>query len=606
MAVITLLFFLSISIFLSHLVIERKNVFFVFRAIGLISVILVVSSFYMGFLRIPINPFSFSVLITAICCAIILIRKEKTKRSLAEVIKAKTVFDKKRILLCIIIIAISLLSSWDYFGTDFKAPQFVGVDPAVHFMMGKYVSSHDQLLFFNRDILFHNIDTYPFGSSIILASFQKLLPFVSATSIFTIVNILFYILIGCYFILVTLKYHKIRSRMLLFLYVILMQLGFFFTLLIMGFWSQAVGLFLLIFFVDIYSPKKFSFSYLLLYAGTIVAILFTYIYWLPIAMLFLAFRHMSKKYLTRYFLTRLFLVLFMSAILASPYMVSLIRFHLLSYASSDGGTYKVFALNFIPLAIFIIYGIFFLLQDWKKKPKNFSSFFIASMIYFIILYIAYANNLASAYTFAKIFYLFGPIIYFLSILSLDTLFEKIEKPANSILISATSLIVMTVILYPFANKSHPPLGNISFEPNFWSLEGQVFDIYYSNAKMIRYDARYSAHRRLAGDNFWFIADVPSHIPPEYRANRTMVIADSEMSLWFYALTDIWPRTLVDNNDSVSSLAPYDRWKIQRLSPILILLDTQVTRQWKKENGFNIADYDILYREKNNYLLRLKN
>lgn len=624
--------FILLSALISLLLIKNRGVFFVFRAIGIILSLIAVGSFVLNYFNIKLYLQNYLIFFAGILLAVYLfdyLKHNKISSPVDEIKKFK--FEKHISILVVISFAVSVFISFLYFENKFDIPRYMSIDASYHFLLGKYVNENNQLLFFNKDLYFKDPINYPFGTSIITSLFSSLLFFIPYVKTYNLLNIFFYAAVTAYFFLVAYQKIKLRTKTAVFLFIFLNCLGFFFNLMAFGFFSQLVGLFLLIFFIDLYPEIKNTTSGSVLAGIILSALFFTYIYWFPVAILFMLLKNIDAKNIKNYVLNKKnILNLSASAltflVIAAPYLIALYNFNVLGFISDNGGTYKTFFLNFFMLAPFMVLGLFDLTRSWAKENNSVAAFFISGFFFSFILYILYLSGVASQYALAKSYYLLGPILYYAGAIGIESVFLKLKStdkdgPDNKSFwyglknekfpyifgITLISIIALVILIPFFKNDDKFDLKNSpSLKMNTWKLNGNIFDVFYFNSQLIRKNSEKTNRIKLSQRHLLFFSNVRKHMPSD-DLTKTMVIANPDYSLWFYAMTWVWPRTSIDGSESIwRKLPDYNTWLAQRSSDTLILLDTPETREWIKDSAFNFDNFEVLYKEGKNYILRLKN
>lgn len=598
------LVFLVSSFIFSRVIFSKGNfVFFFLRSLGILASVMVVFSLYFSYLSVPLNLYSFSVLFLFLSFLLARLSPEKASFSFRKIFSLEgfCFCDLKTFLF---VLAVSLGLSLSYFEFSFHLPKFISVDASVHHYMGKYVLENERLIFTARDLFIKDTDTYPFGTSVVTAVFSRFIPFSSHLEKFQLFNLLLLCLLNAYFLLFIKKYFPFKSKFLFLSLLILIIFGFFFNMMIMGFASQLLGLYLLLFLVDVYkSLDKYGSGLKNIFSAVVLsAILFTYIYWLPIALLFIFFDLVKN-------IRKVFPAFIIFAALSSPFIFSLCQVNILKFAGSDGLTYKIFLLNFILFIPFILSGFHCLVKELPRR--NSGHFFIfSSLTYFLILAALYfTTNSIADYTFAKSFYLIGPLLYFLALYALDKTYAKLPPAHRAILKFSLAVLLVFFVFLPLAKKreNFSEKRKTSLEMDFGGTNGRILDIFYFNAKSIKNSTKEGAKLNLNQKKKNFIENFSAYLGEKNKPQNIAVVADPDTSLWFYSLSWVWPREKIDGSFSVweNGLFDYEKWKKQRKTPYLIILDTKASQEWKERNRFNTDEYTTIYEEGNNYLLKAK-
>jgi hypothetical protein len=387
---------------------------------------------------------------------------------------------------------------------------------------------------------------------------------------------------------------------------------------------------MLIFFLDLYPELKKSLVGKFILILIAYVILLCYIFWIPVLALTLLlgwlnifFQSKNKK---RY-------LLYLVPLLLAGGLIAYRYRSLMTVAIDEGETYRPFVSNFLLFAPFFAYGLYLSYKKWKTDNDLAANWVFASLLFSFLLFVAYVSGYASSYTFAKSFYLIGPIIYFLSFYSIGFFLQK-KKKSLSIPISAVilALVLASIVL---------PLGAAYITPvkleNLQTLETKLD---YSQSKKSMFDFRlrpmdifyFNTQIAMKLDSnlmetfpFWdedkiqFIKGLEKHLPKDYtnkygynhNINRAltqmMIVSDFKSSKWFVSLTGIWNIAAADPAVLADKVFDLDQWKANHENPYLIILDTQTATKWLwlNQDKFKMQDFKVIYKEGNNYFLKLR-
>lgn len=599
---ISVFILLSLFIYLNLFNTEENGLTFILKFLCFISVLLILFGFYFGLFNISLSSWHYNSTLLLLSILIGIINKKTLKKMSPRKFKLKI---NSSIVLLITVITSALLSIV-YFKYNFDSPQFISIDGSVHFLLGKFINENNQLLFWKRTLYFRDPETYPFGTSIITSLFSRTLPFINYLKSFQILNAIIFTGLNLYFISLSLQREAISKILIFSLYIPLIIFGFFYNMMAMGFMPQMLGLLLLLFLVDIYDGLIQKWLGVIFISITLTVIFFTYIYWLPVALLFLVFKNYDLLKKTKDEKIKFISLLAISLLLSLIYATSLYEFQILNFASSDGGTYKIFLLNFVIFIPFICSAIPKIISSLKDKKDSWSSLILSSLLYFTILQVIYAFGKVSQYTLMKSVYLIGPILYYLFVFGLSLITKEITNKKKTLLTAPLILILSLTIYFSFFNVDKS--FNLSTAPSFfinnWTLNGRILDIFYLNGQTTNNPSPDSHKYNLSDEQIDFARKIKKHIPKDFKSNNIMVVASPDESLWFYAMTWIWPRVRINGKDSIWDPISYHDWLIQHESPLLVLFDTKSTKKWMISNDFILDDYTILYQEGENYLLKL--
>jgi len=629
------IYFFIVLIIIGISTIKDRGVLFFPRTIGVVLSFIVITSFPLSYFKIKLVLSNYLLVLTAITCLMYAFYCFRNKKIISPVNELKKIkFEKKNTIIALLFLIIPVMISLIYFG-DLGKPRYLSLDAAYHFMLGKYINENHQLLIFNKDLYFKDPIVYPFGASVITSFISSLFSSVSYMKIYQFLNMLFFALVCAYFTLLSQKKLPFKTKTGILLFLVLNCFGFFFNLMAFGFFAQLVGLFFLLLFVDLYPEIRNTITGSIFSGIILSALFFTYIYWVPIAVLFILMynfnlENIKKSIADKKLLLNLLIVGLTFIAISTPYIITLYNFRFLRFISNNGGTYKTFFLNFALLTPFIIAGGFITIKNWIKENNPISAFFLSSAVFFFVLYILYAVfGIASQYSLAKSYYLFGPILYYISVIGIESIFLKIKsdtrisikiedphdinknrefniKKIGYIFTAIIAFIIILITLSPLIindsfNINKSPLT----EMRTWGLNGRFFDIFYLNSKLIKENDLNTNRIKISTNQLFFFKHAAKHI--SNNTTKVMVIANPDYSFWFYAMTWIWPRTAIDGSESIwKKLPEYNVWLTQREGNILILLDTPETKEWVIKNNFNFDNYETIYRKGQNYILKLKN
>jgi len=407
--------------------------------------------------------------------------------------------------------------------------------------------------------------------------------------------------------------------------------GFFYNLFIMGFFPQMTGLLFLLLFFDLYATLEKKWPGILLLSSVALAILLSYVYWFPLIIIFLfldylnhtihsgKFWHVAKKTL---FIGAIFLVIVLAKYKALS-MVALV----------EGETYKVILSNFVLLLPLFLYGIYLSLKSTLHDTYKGTLIFFSSLIFSTLLGISYALEKTSSYTFLKSIYLTGALIFYVSLYALDILLGKFKSSmVRGLLAFSFAIFSFAFLLSPlYTGKSDSKKlndmqkletqMNSSFEKaSIWDIRKKPFDIFFFNFEI-------SLHRNsplleslnfVNKDEIVFLRGLPKYLPdgiresnPSYgvisKGGTLNIVANRKNTYWFFVLTGIWNPSADDHEFFDDKGVDYGDWLKNHKQPYLIILDSQTARKWLwlNQGKFKWEDFDIIYQNGQNYLLKLK-
>ncbi|MBN1617758.1 hypothetical protein JW887_00240 [Candidatus Dojkabacteria bacterium] len=603
---ITLLIF---GYFISSQILERNKVF---RFLAIVFSLYVFFTFWFNFLGICVDFLFFVMIISfydVVVSVIVLLKNSFDLNKILKLLIKSNLqefnfgFDKFLLILVILSLLVSLL----YFGSSHFGPQFESLDASLHYLLGRRFYEEGFIQYFSKSIFFPeatNIYSYPFGHTVLLSLFFHVFPSMDQIATFNIFHIFFFVLINSYFFSVVQRFLKFKNKLVLLIFILMQTLGFFFNLMIMGFTSQLVGLFFLLAAIDVYSSKKFR-SHILGVAilGLLVSsITTTYFYWLAIFGIFLLIDNLKsvlalgiKKYLNnnwKFILS----ILFFSVIFSLHYLLVIFKSSMIASAKSDGSSYKIFLSNFI-LFLPLIINYFVSELRFVKKQNKFQSLILAVSVFVCVLGFFYVLNFIEPYTFSKSFYLFFPLIYAISLKEL----EKIRDSLNKIIYFSIIGILLIFVLLPFFETDPTYTQANSLQLKFDDLNVKVFEIFHHNAQMT---VNPNVHPVNASAQKIEFAQSFQHKKHNGKSlDKIVVVGNDSESLWFYSLSDVFPRDKSNNYSvSIPPSPDYNAWISGRESDYLIFIDNKGKLDWARDNNFDISEFKVVYKVGDNYLL----
>ncbi len=446
-----------------------------------------------------------------------------------------------------------------------------------------------------------------------------------------IFNALFYALVSIYFLLLLRRKAGFSALVVFAFAFFIVALGTFFDLMVNSFSTQLFGLFLLIFFVDMFDEffegKVSFFVPMFALTGVIIA----YLYWVPVALLFVMLRSFEIlrnifKKSARLEYRKIFSIVgmvFGSGILSIGYIIALAKFNMLSHSVDDGGF--SFASQFLADTIIILpfaLAMFcrFLKRKFFLKEQSFlGDFALAMLIYSLLLFFGRAKGFVSNYAAMKSLYLAIPLIWALGI----SFF--IEKDVLSWLkISWQSILGKNRATFYYKQMFSRNFLLLSF---FWivfvgifkfrtDLQPEILPIINKNISLLSSGKKNASG--LTHEQMVLLDKIKKDYPWTLDNKQIVVIAPPGTCLWVYAYAGLWPRTtslVIDGNTHLESYAPmglysagivdYPYWLSRDKNHYMVYFDSRESSNWAKKVGFNLDDYNVLLDSGGNKLLRLK-
>ncbi len=574
--------------------------------------LLIIASFPLSWLTIPLSLFTYSALLIVCSLTIVLIYR-RLGISLEIMMPSPFVIDDmKKWGLGIALIA--LIIGVVYLRGKFMLPQYFTLDSAVHYMMADHVLREDSLLFFDRNIYFPDspgMSDYPFGNSVVIVLISRLLFLVPFDAVFNLYGVLLFSSISGYFGYLAIRDLRIKhftSRLLL---SVLTLFGFFFSLLSFGFSSQMVGLLFLLGFYDVLH-ETMNMQKIVVAGILLAAILFSYFYWVPpaILLLLLCFAkeiqvHEMVKSIRKG--SKLLLAFIPTIILGIPFALVHIEGNTAQAAAADGTAYKVLALNFIIFVPFMLLWILLRKNFSVKNLTRIDIFVISGVVYTFILYILYRFDFLSSYSLAKSYPLTGTLLYAVSVAGIDRVSELIRGRAKYIISSSyLGILLFVFLMSPIQTNSQclqaAPVP--TFDMNTLGLDGRFMDMYGLHWRMLT-DER--IHRLNYDETLLEFFNKSSEYFEENGIEKVSVVADYDTALWFYAKTRVWPRSLPGESQKLFTpgYVSYQQWKENDESGFLVILNYDRNLSWIESNEFDRQSFDVIIQEGNNYLYEEK-
>jgi hypothetical protein len=599
---------------------RKKDAFFVFRCFGLIVLVSVLTYTIIQLFKVPNNIWYYSAFMFA-AAGIIGAIKYKKEKTFDFIYLKKEDVDWKSLMKLLPLFLFIWTVSLAYYRGNLSLPRYTSIDAPLHFLNIRLITeSLDRLsdavfasyFTFQKLFLYKSIET-----GIVLKNFQ-------------IYNIALYSFLSLYFWYLIRKTFEIKNIILSLSAFLLITLGFFFNLFITGFLTQSIGFFMLLFFLDLYPQISKNWGGKFVLALIAYTILLCYIFWIPVLALTLAFGWLNiflkSKNKKRY------LLYLIPLLLAGGFIVFQYR-SLMNVAIDEGETYRPFVSNFLLFTPFFAYGLYLSYRKWRADNDLVTNWIFASLLFSLLLFVAYASGYASSYTFAKSFYLIGPIIYFLSFYSIGFFLQKRKLPLSVPISAAILALVLAPIVLPLAAAYATPvnLENIQTleakldysqsKKSMFDIRLKPMDIFYFNTQIaVKLDFNLmETFPYWSEDKIKFLNGLEKHLPKEYadkygydhNVNRAltqmMIVSDFKSSKWFVSLTGIWNIAAADPAVLADKVFDLDQWKANHENPYLIILDGQTANKWLwlNQDKFKMRDFKVLYKQGNNYFLKLK-
>lgn len=621
-----------------------KNPIAIFRSLGFIISFLIVLTFNVNWiLNKPISLNLASVaLLSLVLISSLIKRFSKWKNFDFEKEEENKSFFKGWVFLVAALI-FSFLISYSYFGKDLGTPRYTTPDSGGHYLYDSQTAVSGLMPLFMPNQIYpasgfnpvfeHHHDTHFPGASVAFFILHQLFGSISMVVMLQIFNILLFAGSSLYFFLILLKHNILKSFPALSIIFVVIFLGSFFELLSTSYLNQSFGLFMLLFFVDSFGMAKSKRASIIFPIFAAAGVIISYFYWFPVAVVF-AFAtgldHLKKIYETKfkfrenkeaYRLT----VVFLAAILLSVgYIIITIKINTVSH-STDGS----FSLpgSFLPSVIFILpFALVNLYSLLKKKLEDKETnllfdFSAAILIYSLMLLLLLFAKKASGYTLSKSYCLAVPLVWLLGIQWIEMnitkifnvdFFSKVKYFAkenfqmhNYSVVKSIVLVVIMMFIFKDANLGFFPFKGIKIIPVVSDESDMIMN--YSDRSI-----------NISRDQLKFLDKLKSDYRSFISDGRILVVASPETSLWVFAYSGIWPRSLsllpIDaKNKGIyaptsfysKDVADYNQWLLNDKNHVLIFFNTPSSQTWIKHSGFDMQNYNKLFEVGDNFLLQLK-
>lgn len=614
MEIISSLLFIFASLLFALVSFEHKSLFF-FRWVGVIVSAFVIFMFNENWIfgaSINLSFFSFLLLI-----AVLLIKQKQKinlKERFGEILKIKW----RRLLVNVSVLLILFLSAFFYFKGNLNEPRYITADAGTHFLYMNGTAKTGILPMFrpseiypasgNNEVFKDHHKMYFPGPAAGFYLLSKVSNFINPVVLFQLFNALFYVLVAGYLYFLFSDKLKLGFKVLLLL---TLAFGPLFNLVTNSFTSQMFGLFLLVFFVDVFWKFYFQKGIIILPVLALAAVVLSYFYWLPVALIFALvmmlkdIRKYNHELLIKY--SKIFGIFVAALLLASGFIISTLEVNTISHAGDDGGFpfYKEFIKEWIVVIPIAILNLFLLLRDRKQEKTSLLGLFsVAAISYTLLLAVGYAFKIVSNYTFMKSFFLSVPLVWILG-------WDFLNSHFNLSAIKKWSLInfqTKTVVAYWLITTLL-----ISF---MLSKQAEIFPLEQNNLALAAGGSR-SANITTA--QLGLLKFIKEQQSDKLSDGRILVIAPYDTALWVFAYSGIWPRTmsLIGEGESANgayspmsifspNIANYYRWLKNDKDHYLVMFDKSDSKQWVEEVGFNERNYQDLASVGDNHFLKLKN
>jgi hypothetical protein len=623
------LFFLVAVVFFSFVVFKERTPIFILRSIGFILAIAIVFHFNLNWiLKIPMSLNIGSLLFLGIAALFLLLDRDAS----FLIGLRKDITNKKIWIGWLIVLGIlggAFLVGCSYFEGRLNEPRYNTSDPAIHYLYQSSTAKTGLLSMFSPNEIYKAAgsnesykvynDSYFPGPATAFYLLGNVFYWIQKITLFQVFNIVFYALVSAYLFLLFVNHHKKRNFLISLFALTVILFGTFFDFLNTSFTSQLLGLFLLLFFIDIfyeyYSAIKISiFIPIIALSGLVL----TYVYWLPIAIMFIFFvAFFDIKNARMKNMMKIFFLVSMSSLLSIGYILIFCRLNSVSSATIDGGFPfgPKFLAELIIIIPFALINLYLLLKDkfLHKRERLFTDFSLSVVLYSTILTLAHVFNFASNYVYMKVFYLTVPVVWMLCLL---LFFEKVSIESIIALIKKIRKNRFELGTYFSYKQLYFLLGYVVAVSVVTLIMGVDFKIFPLEKNNINLAIRRDKQPNLNSEQMQLLSLIKKDYGFALDDNRVLAITEYYRSIWTYSYSGIWPRpySLIPNGDrstiGLSYLAPnsgvdYYQWLLNDENHYLVYMNSSFAKDWVKDSGFDFSDYEKIVSVGKNYLLHLK-
>lgn len=519
---------------------------------------------------------------------------------------------------------------WQYLGFQWDAPRYATPDPGTHTMYMFQTAQTGLMPMFSESRIYpasnyeegwktHHLSYFP-GSTAVFFVVNMLSP-LGMLETFQLFNVVMFALVCAYFFALSMRMFRGVWRYLSFgIFSFVLLYGVFFEFVVASFTTQLLGLFFLLFFADMYHRYRQGVIPIWFPLLGLSSIIVSYVYWLPVAFLFIFFERLSDIYIKE-FSWRIFfrwVVVFfrvpLGAIFLSwGYVLVAHRVNLLGYSSADGGfpVQKEILRDVIVVIPFAVFSVYLLMRRWlsKRKANLILNLFLASFIYsFGLIFLYIVSMRVSHYTAFKSLYLLLPLVWLLALSYMTRTFSFFrdilrEKRMTFDLIRFRKYVLLFGGIYVLVFCG-TYFANISWKG--LSLQKQNMTFVRGNGG-IGYN--------LTRDQWQLLDVIKRDYSDILREGRVFVVAPPDTALWIFSYSGIWPRTLATTSPERSlgggfgldplKVIDYKEWFDRDPDRILVYFRTKESKKWIAEENVPLGQYEVLYAIGDNAIYKWK-
>jgi hypothetical protein len=496
---------------------------------------------------------------------------------------AEGVFSKKKWGWFFLMTAILSIVVFVRFESGFDVPNYETPDAAIHFLysmqtaktglMSQFLPSEIYPASgFSQTFETHHLSYFP-GVTVAFSLFNWLLGLGDSLSTLQLFNGALYILSVLYLIYLVCDVKILTSKISYAFLFVIIGFGTLLNFLFTSHTTQLFGLFLLIFFVDMVALWKKKEIGLWLPMFALSGVIFSYFYWLPVALLFLAFSIFqfpvkeNKKIILKdsvFLFLKAFVIVAGAGILSFGYIKIALAIGVLGAVTATGGfSYKYNFLADIILMIPLAFGGMYLFwKNNKKDEKRMAVFMlsVSSIMYTTLLFVAWhLFEKTSDYVRLKVLYLTLPLLWIFVIYFFEKVFRYLwlEKHTFS----------LNVIKVHFHKYKFAFITLIILEIFLLNLKDvRPLAVVFGNIKLLAQGSSGtdSDKNSLSREQVTLLDEIKSNHAEKLKEGRMMTIAPPGVGFWVFAHSGIWPMTDVLSGTESASMNPwngfnYEQW-----------------------------------------------
>ncbi len=623
---------LSLSILLTAFlaafaILRNRDALLFFRMTALVFSIAVVFMFNANWLtRIVVKDWAWPILFFLLFILALSIR------GLNILLEIRSYFlqNLKAIVLSFFVIALAFLFASSYFHWDLNIPRYSTPDSGTHFLYMHSTSQNGVMSMFGRNLIAdasgdttiapgHNQTYFP-GATAAFSLLDMAVHPKNPAMTLQIFNVFFYAILAGYFIFLFHVKRIITNKISLVCLSGIILFGTFFNFVATSHSTQLLGLLFLLAFMETYESYLNKKEYFFVPALFLGAMVLTYFYWLPIAIIFVTIELLLSLKKSGSFSAEFLRALFVGAtgiVFCLGYVLIMFKLNMFQYASSDGGVAfqdKMLSDTLLVLPI-VIYQLFSLLRGQHRigNSRFTIAFFGSILVFSLTLALLYKSGLfVSHYTAMKVLYIAVPSAWVLAFLFLGENIFKIKNFWKLLIGRKWKTLEMYKIFF---------IGTIFCYAAVWGI-AKKFDLSLDFLPLLRANIQQVTQNdmqpALSGNQMKLLDEIKSKHPSLLQDGKIFVMGPRRNVLWIFAYSGIWARSssliqagiLHVGSESemhyfYSNSDDYITWLNQDEKHAIVYFNANDSDSCTDCNLFDFGDYNKLESEGDNHLLQLK-